>query len=49
MFERAYLIIKTPLNVPEAHFTQNPDTTITAQITVANGSNAPVTCDAVVN
>ena len=49
VFERAYLNNKTPLNVPEAHFTQNPDSTITAHITVANGSNAPVTCDAVGN
>ena len=49
VFECAYLNNKTPLNVPEAHFTQNPDSTITAHITVANGSNAPVTCDAVGN
>ena len=49
VFERAYLNNKTPLNVLEAHFTQNPDSTITAHITVANGSNAPVTCDAVGN
>ena len=28
---------------------RNPDSTITAHITVANGSNAPVTCDAVGN
>ena len=49
VFERAYLNNKTPLNVPEAHFTQNPDSTITAHITMANGSNAPVTCDAVGN
>ena len=49
VFERAYLNNKAPLNVPEAHFTQNPDSTITAHITVANGSNAPVTCDAVGN
>ena len=49
VFERAYLNNKTPLNVPEAHFTQNPDSTVTAHITVANGSNAPVTCDAVGN
>ena len=49
VFERAYLNNKSPLNVPEAHFTQNPDSTITAHITVANGSNAPVTCDAVGN
>ena len=35
VFERAYLNHTTPLNVTEAHFTQNPDNTITANVTLS--------------
>ena len=36
MFERAYLNHADPLNVTEAHFKQNPDSTITAEVTLAH-------------
>ena len=35
VFERSYLNHANPLNVTEAHFTQNPDNTITANVTLS--------------
>ena len=35
VFERAYLNHTSPLNVTEAHFIQNPDNTITANVTLS--------------
>ena len=35
VFETAYLNHNSPLNIPEAHFVQNADNTITANITLS--------------
>ena len=39
VFEKAYLNHNSPLNVPEAHFVQNPDNTITANVTITSGGS----------
>ena len=36
MFERTYLNHTSPVNVPSAHFVQNEDSTITANVVVSN-------------
>ena len=50
VFERAYLNNKTPLNVPEAHFTQNPDSNhYRPYYRGLTAATPPLTCDAVGN
>ena len=42
VFERAYLNHADPLNVTEAHFKQNPDSTITAEVTLRTAGGEKV-------